>query len=73
MFRIILENEDKIHIEGFNLIKRFDTQHISVCTKKICIDIEGNNFAITELGNSDLIIIGKIISVKYTRINEEIN
>lgn len=73
MFRIIIENETKIHIEGFSIIKGFDTKHISVCTREYCIDICGENFVIAELGNSDLQIAGTVASVNYTRISKEMN
>lgn len=73
MFRIIIENETQIHIEGFSMIKSFDSRHISVSTRGYYIDISGENFAIAELGNSDLQIIGTVASVNYTRISKEMN
>lgn len=71
MFRLILENNNYIHIEGFKLIKSFDDYHILLQTSKYIIEIEGSGFMLYELGKSDIKICGTVNNIKYTSIYED--
>jgi sporulation protein YqfC len=67
MFRIIVENQNHILIEGFDSVKKFKPDYISVYLKDILLELSGANFLISQLGEGYMQVSGEISQIKYTK------
>jgi hypothetical protein len=66
MFRIIVENQNRILIEGFDNVRNFNVDYISIAIKGLFLEIYGMDFYIDKLGEGYMQICGEITQIKYT-------
>ncbi len=70
--KIVLLGKEELTIENHKGIVSFNNNEIRVDSKNGIIKVEGNNFEILYLGASTLTINGKIKTISYEGIHDEV-